>query len=561
MAGGTPLECGDHPPAVVIDVHPVADLHAVAGQWKREALHGLADERGNEGVIMWAGTVVVGGAGDDDILAVHPVCGQAEQVGGGLRSGVGRTRLEGGSLDELGGGVDRSVDRCGRTVEERHLARAAGVEQTGGAVDVGDDEVAGWAGGSIGVGPGGEMEDAGRGHLAENAGNQAGVADVPLDDADAGVLVGADEIAGVAGAGELVQDDEVFEVRQREEVADKTGADEAGASGDEDGSQGAHGGEHRRTEQAAEPERWVDDRRCPASLGRMELAVVGATGKLGRYLHDCWREHHRVHAIGRHDVDLRDPVATRRVLEDARFDVLVNCAAMSSPEACEACPEDARRVNAEAPEAMAVACRGKGARMLHFSTDYVLDGTEPGLKDEEAPTGPVNVYGRTKLEGEHRVLETCPTAAVCRVSWVFGTRPSGFLESILTRARNGEPLEAVVDKWSTPTCVREIRRVAEMLARRPDLGGVFHVTHGGEPESWWTYGRKVLKMAEMSGIIEEGWELLPGTMAEVPQLAVPRPVHTGLDPRRLVRELGWQMPDWETAAREEIGRLGSRECH
>jgi dTDP-4-dehydrorhamnose reductase len=293
----------------------------------------------------------------------------------------------------------------------------------------------------------------------------------------------------------------------------------------------------------------------------MELALVGVTGKLGSYLHEHWASAHRVHAFGRDRMDLRDSAAVRRILQDAQFDTLVNCAAVASPEACEADPDEARLVNTEAPGAMAEMCRRKGARMVHFSTDYVLDGTEPGLKDEGAPTGPVNHYGRTKLAGEHRVLEACPTAAVCRVSWVFGTEPSGFLEAILNRARNGEALEAVADKWSMPTSAREIRKVVEMLVANPDLSGVFHVAHEGEPESWWSYGRKVLEMAEELGLIQPGWEIKPTKLSEIPQLSAPRQVHTAMTPGRLVRELGWRIPSWESAAREELGRLWNRESH
>ncbi len=84
---------------------------------------------------------------------------------------------------------------------------------------------------------------------------------------------------------------------------------------------------------------------------------------------------------------------------------------------------------------LAEICRERGARFVHFSTDYVLDGEEPGLKDEGAPTRPINVYGRTKLEGEERALDHDSGAIVCRVSWIFGTEPLGFIESFLVRAQ------------------------------------------------------------------------------------------------------------------------------
>lgn len=294
----------------------------------------------------------------------------------------------------------------------------------------------------------------------------------------------------------------------------------------------------------------------------MEILLTGATGKLGGYLKRAWAGTHRVYCLSRDQADLRHPEALREVLEGIRFDALVNCAGMTSPETCEAHPDEASLVNGESPGAMAEVCRERGARMLHFSTDYVLDGSEPGLKDEGAAPGPVNQYGRSKLDGEQRVLAMCPAAVICRVSWIFGTDPPGFLRTVLNRAMAGEDLEFVADKWSTPSSVEDISRATEFLLGQPDLSGVVHVTNLGEEESWWSYGQKVIRMAVEEGVLDREVAVRPAKMADIPQLSAPRPIHTALAPCRLRDELGWSVRPWEEAAREQIRAMGrAGKCH
>jgi dTDP-4-dehydrorhamnose reductase len=150
----------------------------------------------------------------------------------------------------------------------------------------------------------------------------------------------------------------------------------------------------------------------------------------------------------------------------------------------------------------------------------------------------------------------CPSAMVCRVSWIFGTDPPGFLRSVLNRARAGEDLEFVADKWSTPSSVGDIARATEFLLGHPDLSGVIHVTNPGEGESWWSYGRKVIRMAVEEGVLEREVRVRPAKLADIPQLSVPRPIHTALAPGRLRDELGWELRPWEEAAREQIRAMG-----
>lgn len=292
----------------------------------------------------------------------------------------------------------------------------------------------------------------------------------------------------------------------------------------------------------------------------MRIAITGVSGKLGGALRRAWEGSHEVVALWRRDGDFRDPGTLEARLREVRFDVLVNAAAMAGLEECERHPEDAGLVNAVAPDGLARICRERGGRFVHFSTDYVLEGSEPGRKDEGAPTGPVNVYGRTKLEGEERVLAADASALVCRVSWIFNTDPPGFIESFVERARSGGVLEAAADKFSMPTCAEEIAAMVLALLARPDLGGVFHLTHDGHPQSWYSCGRRALEIAREEGLLEGEVEVVPRPMDEIARLEVRRPIHTAMEPRRLREEVGWPVRSWEEAARAHFrSLLGRRE--
>jgi dTDP-4-dehydrorhamnose reductase len=284
----------------------------------------------------------------------------------------------------------------------------------------------------------------------------------------------------------------------------------------------------------------------------MEIVVTGRTGKLGGALVRAWSAEHTIHALGRKDADLRHPQRLRAQLESFRFDALVNCAAMAGLEDCEAHPEAARMINAESPGVLADLCRERGARLVHFSTDYVLDGKEAGLKDEKAPVNPLSAYARSKLAGEERARENDGRALVCRVSWIFGTEPPGFIESFLARARAGEDLEAIADKFSKPTCAREIGRMVLALLARQDLTGVFHLTHEGEAESWWSCGSRMLVLAQELGLLEKVKEVRKRRLEEIPAMAASRPHHSAMDPTRLRTELGWTGTSWEEAARQRL---------
>lgn len=274
----------------------------------------------------------------------------------------------------------------------------------------------------------------------------------------------------------------------------------------------------------------------------MTMLLFGGSGRTGQVMHRVakaagWQ----VVAPTRGQCDLRNADEVSRTVLDSGAQVVVNCAAISGLEACLDDPLTAHRVNAMAPAAMALACRHTGARFVHLSTDYVLTGHRPGLKDESTRCKPINTYGESKHEGELQVLEALPQALVLRVSWICGNpcMPS-FVESTLQKALAGQPLAAIGDKWSLPTDAEDIARVAlKLVATEHD--GVLHVCSGGEPLSWYDCATLALQTAVAAGALPGMPEITRQRLAEATFFRAERPCHTAMNNHRLL-STGIHMP-------------------
>ncbi len=184
---------------------------------------------------------------------------------------------------------------------------------------------------------------------------------------------------------------------------------------------------------------------------------------------------------------------------------VINCAAISDVERCGEDPVLAHRINAMAPAAMALGCRHTGARFLHLSTDYVLDGRKAGFKDESTKCKPLNMYAGSKEEGEAQVMEAYSDALICRVSWVCGNpaKPS-FIEASCARALRGDALAAVADKFSMPTHARDIARLCLDLIARPEARGIVHLcSQGDTPLSWWDCAAMTIEELVTQGAIAQ----------------------------------------------------------
>ena len=286
----------------------------------------------------------------------------------------------------------------------------------------------------------------------------------------------------------------------------------------------------------------------------MRILLTGTTGKIGGYLQQSWQDSHQVITATRATADLSNSSSLEQFLEKTDFDLLVNPAAVSTPEGCESAPELAQQVNVTAPALMARICARKKVPLIHFSTDYVLDGTEPGFKDESSPCLPNNLYGETKLAGERAVMEAHPDALIARVSWVFGSAGEGFLEKIFRLIQEGAPLEGVDDKYSLPTSSCEIAKALEALVAQSS-SGLFHLTQTSEqPVSWYRYAVEVANAVAEIGLTPEPLPVTPRQMADIPVLRTNRPVHTAMTPARL-QTIGYHPQNWKTLLRARVKAL------
>jgi dTDP-4-dehydrorhamnose reductase len=247
------------------------------------------------------------------------------------------------------------------------------------------------------------------------------------------------------------------------------------------------------------------------------------------------------------EVDVSDPAALEALFAalPAPADVVANAAAFTHVDRCEREPEAAERANGRAPGLLAEACARRGARLVHVSTDYVFagDATEPYR--EEDPPDPRSVYGRSKLDGERRVLGAAPSNLVVRTSWLFG-RGRNFLAAILEQARasrRGElpgPLRVVDDQRGRPTWAVDLAAGIRRLVDRRATG-VYHVAGGGIA-SWWDVARFGLDEA---GFADLEVERIRSTDLHLP---APRPAWSVLDCSK-AEALGVRMRDWQDAVR------------
>lgn len=205
--------------------------------------------------------------------------------------------------------------------------------------------------------------------------------------------------------------------------------------------------------------------------------VTGAEGLLGRELVAALAGR-QVTACGRAELDITDPDAVAAAIAEA--DVVVNAAAYTAVDSAEDDEAGAFAVNAEGAENVARAAAQRGARLIHVSTDYVFDGRATTAYPADAPLAPINAYGRTKAEGERRVLTASGgRASVVRTAWLYGG-PSDFPHGVLAAARSGRPLRGADDQIGQPTWARDLAKRIVELADRQAPGGVYHGTNSGQ---------------------------------------------------------------------------------
>jgi len=255
----------------------------------------------------------------------------------------------------------------------------------------------------------------------------------------------------------------------------------------------------------------------------VRVLITGGSGQLGTDLaRACATAGDDVVAVDRDQLDVADRSAVDEVVMGGRFEVVVNAAAWTAVDDCEADPDRAYLVNALACRWLAEGCRRAGSHLVHVSTDYVFDGTLDRAYHEWDAPNPRSVYGASKLAGEREVLAGLPGATVVRTSWVFGVHGHNMVKTVLS-LRGRDELAFVDDQRGCPTASADLAVAVRSLAveRAP---GLYHVTNAG-PTTWFGFVRDVLELAG-----EDPAKVRPITTAELqPPRPAPRPANSVLD--------------------------------
>ena len=295
------------------------------------------------------------------------------------------------------------------------------------------------------------------------------------------------------------------------------------------------------------------------------FVVLGATGQLGRALTQALAPLGEVVVLDRSKADLSKPEALLAEVSRIQPQVILNAAAYTAVDKAESEPELARRVNAIAPGVLAEFAASSGALLVHYSTDYVFDGSGVLPRDETAPTAPLSVYGATKLEGEARIAASGCSHLIFRTSWVYDATGHNFLRTMLRLAHERDSLAVIDDQVGVPTSADWLAEVTVQAVRlvleRPSLSGLYHCVPAGET-TWFRYARLVIETARGVGFAlklpPEGLRAI--TTAEYPTPAR-RPLNSRLDTRKLQQVFGVRPPDWEEgvrAAMQQIVRESNR---
>lgn len=293
----------------------------------------------------------------------------------------------------------------------------------------------------------------------------------------------------------------------------------------------------------------------------MKILLLGHKGMLGSDLFSRLSGDHEVVGMDKEEIDIVSADACRNAIDETKPAIVINAAAYTNVDGCEIAQEECFAVNAEAVKNIAEACRGKKIRIIHFSTDYVFDGTanEPYKEDDQC--NPINVYGESKLAGERHLQSLSDNYLLIRTSWLYGVKGKNFVQAILEKAKakqfindtmakakavadNPSILSVVDDQVGSPTYTKDLAAAVALLIEK-NIQGIFHVTNRGTC-SWYQFAVKILK--------ESGFDDITVEPIKSSQLQRParRPAYSVLSMQRFIQITGKTMQPWQLALQDYL---------
>jgi len=279
----------------------------------------------------------------------------------------------------------------------------------------------------------------------------------------------------------------------------------------------------------------------------MKVLLTGSTGQVGYELARSLQGVGEVVAVDRNVMDLSNLDQVRDVIRSVKPQLIVNPAAYTAVDKAESEPELAFRINGEAPGVMAEEAKKLGAALVHYSTDYVFDGSQPAPRVENDAIGPLSVYGASKLAGEQAIAAAGIPHLIFRTSWVYGMRGKNFLLTMLRLAKERDELRVVADQHGAPTWSRTIADTTAQVLSQAHAGGrewwmqnsgIYHLSAQGQT-TWHEFTEAIIQEAGLS------CKVLPITTADYPTPAK-RPQYSVMSSERLMARF-CHLPDWKTA--------------
>lgn len=280
----------------------------------------------------------------------------------------------------------------------------------------------------------------------------------------------------------------------------------------------------------------------------MKVLVTGSDGLVGKNILPLLSEEFDVVPYVETQWDICDPKQSEAVIGELRPEVLLNLAAITNVDGCEDREELACRVNAEGAGLLAEVCARYNTRIISFSTDYVFDGRNTSPYREDDPTNPLSVYGRSKRDGEGKILANNPSSVIIRTEWVYGDEGESFITKVVAAARQRGVVEVVHDQRGTPTYARDLARPIAALIKK-EARGIYHVTNDGSC-TWYEFARHIFSFLGMKVVCSP-------IATDQSKRKAPRPSYSVLDCTKLKTETNIQMRSWQDAADEHLKRFKS----
>ncbi|WP_084420426.1 dTDP-4-dehydrorhamnose reductase [Henriciella litoralis] len=287
----------------------------------------------------------------------------------------------------------------------------------------------------------------------------------------------------------------------------------------------------------------------------MNILVIGETGQVARALVERASDRDNVTALGRPELDLTKKASVVSAVNKVRPDIIVNAAAYTAVDKAESDEDAAYLVNQDGPAVLAELCNSLSIPLVHYSTDYVFDGTAQNAYAEDAAPQPLGVYGRSKLAGEKAVADRLENHVVFRTAWVYSPFGNNFVKTMLRLASDRDVISVVEDQFGCPTSALDIADATLEVARQMVGGnikpGIYHMC-GQNDTNWYGFAKAIFEASEEFGGPSAKVEPIPSSQFPTP---AKRPKNSRLNSAKLLNEYGVQLPDWRASTRACVRRI------